>query len=116
MRLLLVDDSEFVLAAVTRDATARGWTVSTSASAAEARTLGARAFDAAVLDLEIGDESGIDLATHLRNENPGLKIAFLTGTTDDALRRRAEAVALVFDKTSGMGEVSRWLDTAREQR
>lgn len=43
------------------------------------------AADLIFLDIELGGESGFDLARHIRNTNPSCKIIFLTGHVDFAL-------------------------------
>jgi len=45
--------------------------------------------DVIVLDLELGDESGLDLIAELRSQVPGANILVLTGLRDESMHHRA---------------------------
>jgi DNA-binding response OmpR family regulator len=82
---LLVDDSELVrltFGAVLEDA---GFCVRNAESLAGARRVLAEGgdFDLVVLDLELGDGSGLDLVPEVRAVRPTAAIVLLTGTPLD---------------------------------
>jgi DNA-binding NarL/FixJ family response regulator len=71
LRVLLIDDNRGFLNAATRLLEAEGVTVAgTASSAAEARQLAdSTSADAALVDIKLGADSGIDLAARLLSEN-----------------------------------------------
>lgn len=78
--LLIVDDDEVFLERLGKAMLARHFTVSTASSVAHARTvLDALAPAFAVLDLKLGDGSGLDLVAVLRERRPDVRIVVLTG-------------------------------------
>lgn len=78
--ILVVDDDQVLLSALQRDLSARGLTVLPAPTAARARELvRTRRPDCALVDLCIGDESGIELLRDLRRELPEMLIVLLTG-------------------------------------
>jgi two-component system response regulator RegA len=94
-RLLLVDDDEPFRARLARALRARGMVVAEAASVADAARL-SREFhpERAVIDLRIGEGSGLDVLVELRRELPGLASIVLTGygsiaTALEAVRRGA---------------------------
>lgn len=78
--ILVVDDDTLLLSALERDLRARGMTVLAAATAARALELArARRPDCALIDLCIGDDSGIDLLRQLKELLPELLVVLLTG-------------------------------------
>ncbi len=78
--VLVVDDDTVLLSALERDLRARGLTVLAAPSADSARELArTRRPDCALIDLCIGDDSGIDLLRDLKAELPDLLAVLLTG-------------------------------------
>ena len=78
--VLVVDDDRILLSALERDLRARGLTVLPAPTTERALELArARRPDCALVDLCIGDESGIDLLRELRSEQPELLVVLLTG-------------------------------------
>jgi two-component system response regulator RegA len=78
--VLVVDDDEVLLSALDRDLRARGLTVLAAPTAARALAIArARRPDCALVDLCIGDDSGIDLLRELKAELPDLFVVLLTG-------------------------------------
>lgn len=97
MRILLLDDQDAVRDATRRVLTHGGHQVSAFASAAdaiEAFRKAPSAFDAALLDVNIGDEDGVALAIALRALSPALPIAFVTGSEISAERARVHGAVL----------------------
>jgi two-component system response regulator RegA len=94
-RLLLVDDDEPFRSRLARSLRARGLDVAEAASGEQASRV-ARAVrpERAVIDLRMGDASGLDVLEHLRRELPDLACIVLTGygsiaTALEAVRRGA---------------------------
>jgi DNA-binding response OmpR family regulator len=58
-------------------------------------------FDHAVLDIDLPDGNGVDLAEHLCRENRVDSVVFFTGTRDRELLERAAKMGLVVDKAAG---------------
>ena len=104
--ILVVDDSSFARAALTHALRQRGLDAIVVASVAEVDV--GRAYDAAVLDVEIGTESGVELAHRLRRSWPRLPIAFLTATPETAHRAHAEMLGPVFTKDDSLAIVAEW--------
>jgi two-component system response regulator RegA len=78
--VLVVDDDKILLSALERDLRARGLTVLPAQTTERALELArARRPDCALVDLCIGDESGIELLRELRSEQPDLLVVLLTG-------------------------------------
>lgn len=94
-RVLLIDDDEVFVRVLSRALTARGFEVSGSTDAASALS-GCHAHkpDYAVLDLRLGQDSGLALIPQLLAARPGLRILLLTGyasiaTAVEAIKRGA---------------------------
>lgn len=59
-------------------------------------------FDAAIIDLNLPDGSGLDLARQLIEKGQASKVVFFTSTTNNAERATAMHVGPVIDKESGL--------------
>ena len=78
--VLVVDDDTVLLSALERDLRARGLTVLAAPTAERAREIArTRRPDCALVDLCIGEDSGIDLLRDLKAELPDLLVVLLTG-------------------------------------
>ena len=78
--ILLVDDDHILLSALERDLRARGFTVTAAATAEQALDEArAQRPDCALVDLCIGDASGIDLLRELKEALPELVVVLLSG-------------------------------------
>jgi DNA-binding response OmpR family regulator len=100
-RVLLVDDSPVALHLLAHGVQAKGIAVrqASSVGAAQGMTpeeLGGLA--GAVLDIDLGDGNGVDLAVWLRAAHPALPIAFFTGEASSQLAERARRLGPVFGK------------------
>jgi two-component system response regulator AtoC len=82
-RVLVVDDERLVRWSLGQRLTARGWSVTEAASAAEA--IGAPAPDAAILDYKLPDGDGIEVLRRLRHVDPDLPVIMLTAHQDTEL-------------------------------
>ncbi|MEZ4444343.1 MAG: response regulator [Polyangiaceae bacterium] len=95
--ILLVEDDQHVRRAMTRLLRREGRDVTACDSVDEAiHTLESDgSFDLAILDLEVADELGLDVADHL---DEGTRIVFFTGSVDPSLLGRARARGAVVRK------------------
>jgi DNA-binding response OmpR family regulator len=110
--ILFVDDSPVARLAVKRRLVALGLEVVTFGSAAEAAGAHGGSFSAALLDVELGDGFGPDLAVRLREGAPGLPIAFLTAGGPTEVLDTAARLGPVFSKTSEIEDAVRWIAEA----
>lgn len=110
--ILFVDDSAVARVAVKRRLVALGLEVVTFASAAEASGARGGDFVAVLLDIELGDGFGPDVAVRLREGAPGLPIAFLTAGGPAEVLDAAARLGPVFSKTSEVDEAVRWIAEA----
>jgi CheY-like chemotaxis protein len=107
--VLFVDDSELSRAVAEKRLAALGVGVTALASRGEATAVDARAYAAALLDLELQDGDGTELAEMLRRSAPGLPIAFLTGGAGRAMLDVAERLGPVFSKQGGVDDAIAWV-------
>jgi two-component system response regulator RegA len=107
--ILLVDDSAVVRSVTTRFLVRRGLQVTALGSWAEAVAVDPTRFVAALLDIELGDGFGPDVASHLRRAAPALPIAFLTAAGNASALDAARTFGPVFSKTEGLDEAIGWL-------
>jgi CheY-like chemotaxis protein len=97
MHFLLVDDDTRVASAFRRLLVSRGHRVETFDRARQALvafTARPHDFDAALLDVNIGEDDGVALAISLRELRPAMPIAFATGSDESAKRAAAHGVVL----------------------
>jgi DNA-binding NarL/FixJ family response regulator len=90
--------------------------VGTAATAADAARLAAdQQPDILLIDVQLPDGDGIDVATELRAARPELRVVILTGHTDVAVLARAASAGVCgfLPKESGIAEVLSALRTAR---
>ena len=106
--LLVVDDSPVALLLVTRRLRAEGVVLKQATSVAEARAVDATELAGALLDLELGDGTGVDVAQALRAAVPGLPIAFFSAGATDETRTQAEAIGTVFEKPDELESAVLW--------
>jgi two-component system response regulator RegA len=103
-RLLVVEDDVTVARALSRTFARRGFAVALVRSCAAARAL-AQQFDFAILDLDLPDGNGVDLARDLMAAGRVPSVVFFTGTSDAALLARARRVGSVIVKSAGTSEI-----------
>ena len=99
-RLLVVEDDVTVARALSRTLARRGFSVAIARSCSAARSL-AQTFDFAILDLDLPDGNGVDLARSLTDGAQVPSVLFFTGSRDPALLARARAIGPVLMKASG---------------
>lgn len=107
--VLFVDDSPLARAAMKRLLGERGVVVTALGSLREARATNARTFTAALLDLELDDGLGTEVAAELHRASPDLPIAFLTGGGPAAVVEEARRVGPVFSKTAEVEAAVAWV-------
>jgi two-component system, response regulator RegA len=103
-RLLVVEDDVTVARALSRTFARRGFAVALARSCAAARAL-AQEFDFAILDLDLPDGNGVDLARHLMRSGSVPTVVFFSGSSDAALLARARRVGTVVVKSAGTSEI-----------
>jgi len=109
VRVLFVDDSPVARATTRKLIAEKGLDVTVCSSLAEARQVDPSTLGAALLDLEVGEERGTDLATVLRTRMPALPIAFLTAAAKGELYESARTFGPVFNKVSELEQAIGWL-------
>jgi ActR/RegA family two-component response regulator len=103
-RLLVVEDDVTVARALSRTLARRGFSVAIARSCTAARALAGR-FDFAILDLDLPDGNGVDLAHHLIANDRVPSVVFFSGTNDAALLAHARRVGTVVIKSAGTSEI-----------
>lgn len=87
-RVLVVDDEPAVLRVASRVVRSLGFDTVEAGSLADAvRVATAERPDVALVDLHLGDASGMAVAQGMRAGAPGLPLVFASGGVDDALQR-----------------------------
>lgn len=99
-RVLLVEDDPAVARGLARLLMARGLSVEIALSCAAARALPGP-FDLAILDIELPDGLGVDLAQALVLKSKICAVMFYTGATYQPLLRRAAELGPVVPKDAG---------------
>jgi two-component system, response regulator RegA len=77
--LLVVEDDDFLRERLVRALADRGYAAQGAASAADALARSQEAPEFAVVDLRIGDASGLDVVRALMAKDPGTRVVMLTG-------------------------------------
>jgi DNA-binding response OmpR family regulator len=96
--VLVVDDSPVALHALAAGLGAAGLAVRRAATAADAAAADAENLACAVIDIDLPDGSGVDVADALRARRASLPVAFFTAGADRALLDRARARGPVLAK------------------
>lgn len=95
--LLIVDDDPAVARSMARLLRREGFGVKVAASCEHARTMPDR-FDVALVDLDLGDGSGLVLGSELLEHQTARRVCFFSGTNDPELERRAREVGIFVRK------------------
>ena len=104
MRALIVEDDPVVARSIARRLLREGYTVSLAQTCRAARAAGP-GFHVAILDLDLPDGSGADLADELFRRGTVRGVVFYTGSLDGSQRTRASLFGLVVDKASNLDDV-----------
>ncbi|MEO7033004.1 MAG: response regulator [Polyangiaceae bacterium] len=110
-RLLVVEDDVAVARALSRTLARRGFSVAICRSCTAARTL-SQTFDFAVLDLDLPDGNGVDLARDLMTAGKVPSVLFFTGSCDNAMLARARRMGTVVMKAEGTNPILAFLTAA----
>jgi CheY-like chemotaxis protein len=102
--VLVVEDDPSVSKALCRKLSQAGHAVASRNLCELARRI-AGTFDFAILDLELPDGNGIDLADELLARSVVQNVVFYTGAADPALLARAARVGLVVSKNQSVDEL-----------
>jgi CheY-like chemotaxis protein len=102
-QVLVLDDEKSWLRLVTSGLRGRGWTCISAGSgneAVEAIGHSAEEVGAAVLDVNLGDVDGWQVAERLREANPSVAIVMMTGLVDASIRQKTARLprAIVLEK------------------
>ena len=103
-RALIVEDDPVVARSIARRLLREGYTVSLAQTCRAARAAGT-GFQVGILDLDLPDGSGADLADELLRLGCVRGVVFYTGSLDNADRQRAGLYGHVVDKSSDVEEV-----------
>jgi CheY-like chemotaxis protein len=104
-RVLCVDDAEPALALRALILKTKGYAVTASNSALQAEeTFKSGRFDLAVLDYEMPDMNGVQLAARLKTACPELKIILYTGASH-IVRSNVPFIDAMVDKSDGIEEL-----------
>lgn len=107
-RLLVVEDDVTVARALSRTLARAGFSVASARSCTAARSL-AQSFDFAILDLDLPDGNGVDLARALMTSGKVPSVLFFTSSSDPALLARARCMGSVVMKSAGSSPILAWL-------
>lgn len=112
LQVLIVEDDPLIRRAVTRALRGAGHEVVAVARCGGARGLG-RAFDVAVLDLELPDGTGVDVAGELLGLGAAEGVVFFSGAADPSLLVRAAQLGEVVAKSGDLGTLLQAVTAAR---
>src|SRR5690348_10215702 len=103
-RALIVEDDPVVARSIARRLLREGYTVSLAQTCRAARAAGS-GFQAAVLDIDLPDGGGADLADELLRLGAVRNVVFYTGSIDQGQLQRARLLGVVIEKTQEVEEL-----------
>lgn len=106
LRVLLVEDDPQLARTVARVLARQGHVSEVANSVSEALSLDV-CYDCGVLDIELPDGSGLDLAERLLDGGQLSAVVFFSACSDPEIRRRASALGPFVDKSIGAVGVER---------
>lgn len=112
--VLIADDSAVARVSVAKRVRAAGLSVVEQESAAGASAVDAATLSCALLDLDLGDGDGTDVAERLRAAERELPIAFFSSTKAPETLARASTFGPVFAKPDELDAAVDWI--TRHQR
>lgn len=118
-KVLLVDDEEQFLKALSLRLAGRGMKIEAATSGEDAlRQAKGKDFDAIVLDLVMPGLNGLDVLKRLRQENPDLQIIMLTGhaTVEKSVEAIREGAVELLEKPVDMDKLLKRIGEAQRQR
>jgi CheY-like chemotaxis protein len=96
--ILLVDDSPVARRVLARRLRSEGFLVHEESTVADAREADASALTCAIIDLELADGDGNDLAAGLLRKRGSLPIAFFTAGASRSILEQARGLGPIFQK------------------
>lgn len=111
LQVLIVEDDPMIRRAITRALQGAGHEVVAVEHCGGARGLG-RAFDVAVLDLELPDGTGVDMAGELLGLGATEGVVFFSGAADPSLLVRAARLGEVVAKSGDLQALLRAVSAA----
>jgi FixJ family two-component response regulator len=109
LTVLVVDDSPVARLTVARRLRSEGFEVIEQASAATPEAAVISRTGCALLDLDLGDSEGCDLARSLLAQRAELPIAFFSGSASRELLDSARKIGPVFAKPSELEGAVEWV-------
>jgi two-component system response regulator RegA len=106
--VLVVDDSPVALLTLTRRLRSEGVEVRQATSATEALGIDANQIAGALLDLDLGDGTGVDVAEAFRAAVAGLPIAFFSAGAAEDTVAKAKKIGAVFTKPDDIDRAVAW--------
>jgi CheY-like chemotaxis protein len=107
--VLVADDSAVARLAIVRRLQAEGIAVVERDSAAGARAVDPATVTCALLDLDLGDGDGAEVALALQARSPAMPIAFFSAHAAPDVLERAQAIGPVFQKPGELDEAITWV-------
>lgn len=111
-RVLIADDSAVARHTLARRVRAAGFEVVEHDSCATASTVDGTTIACALLDCDLGDGDGVEVAARLRAAKDTLPIAFFTSSKAEAADR-ASAFGPVFEKPHELDRAIDWVERQR---
>jgi len=106
---LVADDAAVARTAVVRALKGRGASCVEASSAATAKGIDPGAIACALLDLDLGDGTGVDVARTLLSRRSDLPIAFFSAGAPNDVLEQAKALARVFHKPDELDDALAWV-------
>jgi DNA-binding response OmpR family regulator len=107
-KVLVVDDSALVRRALSKALGAAGLAVHEESSVATGASVDVSEIACAVLDLELDDGDGTEIATKLRAQDARIAIAFFSAGAEADVIAKARALGRVFMKPAELDDVVAW--------
>lgn len=107
--VLIVDDSAVVRASLRQALRSTDLSILEADSVASAARVDVDSVACALLDFELGDGTGLDVARALRARNARLPVAFFTSLTDAAIRHALTAYGPCFSKPEELRQAVAWI-------
>ena len=108
-RVLIADDSAVARVAVARRLRANGIVVEERDSVASVSSVDVEGLACALLDLDLGDGLGTEIAERLRARKSRLPIAFFSSTSSPEVLAQAAAFGPVFAKPDELDQAVDWV-------
>lgn len=103
IRVLIVEDEPTVRRAIARALGSHGWAVEQAGSVGRAVELIAQGvFDCAILDIDLPDGTGVELAKRLQQAGRTERVIFFSGASDPELLAEASRLATSVHKSEGV--------------